>query len=335
MKAVILLAGLGTRLRPHTWSKPKPLIQVAGKPVLGHILDSLKDLDIAETIFIVGYLGDQIQTYVSEQYPAMKARYVEQNEMRGQAHAIRLAKEFIDQPVLIIFGDTIWETDFTRLQRVQGDGLIYVKEVDDPRRFGVAIIKDGFVTRFVEKPTQPISNLAVVGVYYFKNWQLAMNSIDALIERNIQTKGEYFLADAMQLMLDAGAKLEVETIPVWEDCGTREALLKTNRYLLTKNEHRLPQIEGSVILPPVCINPSAQIKNSIVGPYVSISEDAVIENSIMRDCIISERAHIENRVIADSLVGKDARVIGTFQRMNVGDSSEIESGSNERNGDSE
>ena len=335
MKVVILLAGLGTRLRPHTWSKPKPLIQVAGKPVLSHILDSLAGLDITETIFIVGYLGDQIQSFVTQHYPQMKARYVEQNEMKGQAHAINLAKEFIDQPVLIIFGDTIWETDFTRLKQVKHDGLIYVKEVKDPRRFGVATLQDGFVTRFVEKPTQPISNLAVVGVYYFRNWQFLMNSIDELITRDIKTKGEYFLADAMQLMIAAGAKLEVETIPVWEDCGTREALLKTNRYLLTRNEHVTPQIEGAVILPPVCIHPSAQIKNSIVGPYVSISEDAVIQNSILRDCIISECAHIENGVIADSLVGKDARVVGTFQRMNVGDSSEIESGSNEKNGDSE
>jgi glucose-1-phosphate thymidylyltransferase len=331
MKAVILLAGLGTRLRPHTWSKPKPLIQVAGKPVLGHVLDSLAGLAIEETIFVVGYLGDQIQTYVTQQYPRMKARYVEQSEMKGQAHAISLAKEFIDQPVLIIFGDTIWETDFTRLHKVKGDGLIYVKEVKDPRRFGVAMLKDGYVTRFVEKPSKPISNLAVVGVYYFKNWQLVMKSIDDLIERNIQTKGEYFLADAMQLMLDAGGKLEVETIPVWEDCGTPEAILKTNRYLLTKNESHPEPIAGSVILPPVSIHPSAQIKNAIIGPYVSISEDAVIENSILRDCIIGERAYIENRVIAYSLVGKDARVVGTFQRMNVGDSSEIESGGKDSN----
>ena len=333
MKAVILLAGLGTRLRPHTWSKPKPLIQVAGKPVLGHILDSLAGLDIAETIFVVGYLGDQIEAYVRAQYPKMNARFVEQNEMKGQAHAINLAREFIDQPVLIIFGDTIWETDFTRLHKVKGDGLIYVKEVEDPRRFGVAIIKDGYVAKFVEKPSKPISNLAVVGVYYFRNWQLAMNSIDDLIARHIQTQGEYFLADAMQLMLDAGAKLEVETIPVWEDCGTREALLKTNRYLLSKHDMQSEPIAGSVILPPVCIHPTAIIKNAIVGPYVSISEDAIIENSILRDCIISERAHIENRVIEESLVGKDARVVGTFQKMNVGDSSEIESGGGGKNGD--
>lgn len=331
MKAVILLAGLGTRLRPHTFSKPKPLVQVAGKPVLGHVMDSLKGLLIDETIFIVGYLGEQIEKYVANEYPHVRARYVEQNEMKGQAHAIRLAKDYIDQEVLIIFGDTIWETDFTRLSRVQGDGLIYTKEVPDPRRFGVALLKDGFVTQFIEKPATPISNLAVVGVYYFRNWRRLMKAIQEVIDRNIQTEGEYFLADAMQLMIDDGAQLEAETIPVWEDCGTVPAILKTNRYLLTKQGSHARDIPGSVILPPVYISDNARIINSIIGPNVSISEDALVENSIVRDSIISEGAYIESRVLEGSLVGKDARVSGTFERLNVGDSSEIDSGGKESN----
>ncbi len=331
MKSIILLAGLGTRLRPHTYSKPKPLVQVAGKPVLGHILDSLAGLDIGETIFVVGYMGEQIEKYVAEHYPRMQARYVEQTEMKGQAHAIRLAQPFIDQDVLIIFGDTIWETDFTRLARVQGDGLIYTKQVQDPRRFGVVLLKDGLVTKFVEKPTTPISNLVVVGVYYFRDWRRLMRSIDTLIANNIQTKGEFFLADAMQLMIESGAKLEVETIPVWEDCGTREAILKANRYLLEKCCHA-PAIEGSVILPPVYISDRAHIVNSIIGPYVSISEDARVENSHVRDCIISENATIENATLEWSLIGRDARVRGAFERLNVGDSSEVDFSSPTNNG---
>jgi glucose-1-phosphate thymidylyltransferase len=325
MKAVILLAGLGTRLRPHTYSKPKPLVQVAGKPVLGHILDALDGLAIDETIFIVGYLGEQIEKYVAEHYPKMRVRYVEQDEMKGQAHAISLAKEFIDQDVLIIFGDTIWEADFARLAAVKGDGLIYTKQVSDPRRFGVALLNDGLVTKFVEKPESPVSNLAVVGVYYFRNWQRLLKAIELVIDRNIQTKGEYFLADAMQLMIEDGAKLEAETIPVWEDCGTVPAILQTNRNLLLKQGSHARKLEGSVILPPVYISDAAHITNSIIGPNVSISEDATVENSIVRDSIISEGAHIENRVLEGSLIGKDARVRGTFQRMNVGDSSEIDS----------
>jgi glucose-1-phosphate thymidylyltransferase len=332
MKSIILLAGLGTRLRPHTYSKPKPLVQVAGKPVLAHILDNLEPLPITETIFIVGYLGKQIEQYVGEQYPHIRARYVEQTEMKGQAHAISLAKDYIDQDVLVIFGDTIWETDFTRLKSIKGDGLIYTKEVADPRRFGVALLKDGWVTRFVEKPETPISKLAVVGVYYFRDWKRLMQSIDAVIARNIQTKGEYFLADAMQLMIEEGARLEAETISVWEDCGTVPAILQTNRYLLAKRGSPTPRIEGSVVLPPVYISPSARIVNSIIGPYVSISEDAVIENSILRDCIISEGARIENRTLEQSLIGKDALVRGMFQRMNVGDSSEIEAIAGSNNG---
>lgn len=331
MKAVILLAGLGTRLRPHTYSKPKPLVQVAGKPVLAHILDSLAELDLEETVFVVGYMGDQIQTYVAEHYPRMHAKYVEQDEMKGQAHAIWLAREYINQPVLIVFGDTIWETDFDRIKQVKNDGLIYVKEVSDPRRFGVVLLKDGFVAKFVEKPSKPVSNLAVVGVYYLRAWQRLMKAIDTLIERDIQTKGEYFLADALQLMIEEGARLEAETIPVWEDCGTREAILKTNRYLLTKQGNHANGSEDSVILPPVYINHGATIKNSIIGPYVSISENATVENSILRDCIISESAHIENAMLEWSLVGKDARVRGTFESLNVGDSSEIDSSSS--NGD--
>ncbi len=324
MKAIILLAGLGTRLRPHTYSKPKPLVNVAGKPVLAHILDGMSDLKLDEIIFVVGYLGDQIEDYVSKAYPHLKACFVEQKETRGQAHAIALAKPEIDQPVLIIFGDTIWETDWTRLDRVKGDGLIFVKEVSDPRRFGVVTLRDGHVTRFIEKPDKPVSNLAVVGVYYLKDWQGLIRSIDELLEHKIQTKGEYYLADALQLMIDRGDKLEAEPIPVWEDCGTREALLQTNRYLLGKNGTHTPPTNESQVIQPVYIARDAVITRSIVGPYVSISSGAVVEDSILRDCIISEDAHISSATLEWSLVGKDARVCGSFEKLNVGDSSEID-----------
>lgn len=324
MKAVILLAGLGTRLRPHTYSRPKPLVNVAGKPVLGHILDGMANLDLSEIIFIVGYLGEQIQAYVTREYPQLNSRFVIQEEMRGQAHAIALAKEYVDQPVLIIFGDTIWETDWTRLQRVKADGLIYVHQVSDPRRFGVVTLEHGAVTRFVEKPDTPISNLAVVGVYYFKAWQKLMRAIDEVISHNIQTKGEYYLADAMQRMIEEGAKLEAEEITVWEDCGTREALLYTNRYLLGKNGEYAPSVEASHIIPPVHIAAGAQVRRSIVGPNVSISPGAVIEDSILRDCIISEDAEVRSAMLEWSLVGSNARVRGTFERLNVGDSSEVD-----------
>lgn len=324
MKAIILLAGLGTRLRPHTYSRPKPLVNVAGRPVLGHILDGMMSLHLDEIIFVVGYLGDQIQDYVFTTYPDLKARYVEQAEMQGQAHAIALARDYIDEPVLIIFGDTIWETDWQRLDRVQGDGLIFVKEVSDPRRFGVVTLENGYVTRFVEKPDTPVSNLAVVGVYYLKDWNGLVKAIDELLTQGIQTKGEYYLADALQAMVARGAKLEAEVISVWKDCGTKDSLLETNRYLLSKNGSHWPPVDESRIIQPVYIAQDATIRRSIVGPNVSISSGAVVEDSILRDCIISEDARIQNASLEFSLVGKDARVVGAFERLNVGDSSEID-----------
>lgn len=328
MKAVILLAGLGTRMRPHTWSKPKPLVPVAGKTILGHILDNLHGLEISEYIFVVGYLGEQIQAFMREQYPGIRARFVEQKEAHGQSQAIQLAHEFMDEPTLIIFGDTIWETDFARLGRVTSDGLIYVKAVDDPRRFGIAFLKDGYAVKLVEKPQNPESNLAIVGVYYFRNSKRLLAAIDRQIAQNIKTKDEYFLADAVQIMLDDGAKMEVETIPVWEDCGTPTALLQTNRYLLNRHARDNNAYPQSVIVPPVYISASANIINSIIGPNVSISDDTTIQNSIIRESIIGTGAFIENRVLEDSIIGNDARVRGGSQRLNVGDSSEIDTGAN-------
>ncbi len=332
MKAVVLLAGLGTRMRPLTYSKPKPLVPVAGKTVLGHILDSLKELDIGEYIFVVGYLGEQIEKFIADYYPSMQARFVEQKEAKGQSQAIQLAREYLTEPTLVIFGDTIWEADLSRIARVKGDGLICVKEVEDPRRFGIAFLKDGYAVKLVEKPQTIDSKLAIVGVYYFRDWKRLLAAIDEQIAKNVQTKNEYFLADAVQLMIHAGAKMEVETIPVWEDCGTRDSILQTNRYLLNKNGNHAQEYSGSVILPPVYISDNAHITNSIIGPYVSISDHALVENSIIRDSIIGEGAYIENRVLEWSLVGSDAHVRGAFQRLNVGDSSEIDSGPNGKNG---
>jgi glucose-1-phosphate thymidylyltransferase len=185
-------------------------------------------------------------------------------------------------------------------------------------------IEDGYVTRFVEKPQEPVSNLAVVGVYYFKAWQKLMRAIDDVISLDIQTKGEYYLADAMQRMIEQGARLEAEPISIWEDCGTREAILQTNRYLLGKNGEHHETSSDSLVIPPVYIAEGAQVHHSIIGPNVSISEGAVIEDSVLRDCIISEEAEVRGAMLEWSLVGSNARVHGTFERLNVGDSSEID-----------
>jgi glucose-1-phosphate thymidylyltransferase len=324
VKVVIPVAGLGTRLRPHTYSQPKPLVQVAGKPVLGHILDQLKSLPIEEIIFITGHLGSQIETFVTENYN-IPSRFVVQTELRGQAHAIDLASEFIDQPVLIIFVDTIIRTDFEELLAFQDDGVLFVHEVPDPRRFGVAVVKDGFIQRLVEKPKTPVSNLAVVGVYYLKNWQLLKRSLREVIESDRQTAGEYYLADALQIMIEHGAKLRARSVEVWEDCGTVEALLQTNRYLLANGfSQEDAEITNSVIVPPSYVGRSAKIENSIVGPYASIAERAVISGSIVRDSIVGDGARIEDITLAGSLIGSNATVKGRRAKLNVGDDSQVE-----------
>ncbi len=343
MKVIIPLAGFGKRLRPHTFTKPKPLVNVAGKAVLGHILDKLQGLDVEEIVFIVGWLGDQIEEYVSTHYD-FKAHYVEQKELLGQAHAIRLAREWVDGEVLIIFVDTVFEADLASLATLPSDGVIYVKEVQDPRRFGVVTLNARmFITRFVEKPETPLSNLAVIGLYFVKDAPLLFACIDELIEKNIQTKGEYFLADALQLMVNRGCQLNAWTVEVWEDCGTRDAVLQTNRYLLAQVPHSDgANAENSIVIPPVYIHPSAWVSHSRVGPHVHVGQDCVVDNSlvgpyvslatgsqvrasIVKDSIINEESHIEEAMLSWSLVGRDALVRGAFERLNVGDSSEIDS----------
>lgn len=322
MKVVIPLAGFGKRLRPHTYTKPKPLISVAGKPVLGHILDKLVGLDIEEIIFIIGYLGDQISDYVTANYD-FPARYIEQKELLGQAHAIHLASEHVSGPVLIVFVDTLFDTDLSRLSGVSSDGVIYVKEVEDPRRFGVVITENGFITKLVEKPSTPVSNLAVIGLYYVKDSRLMMECLAELMRRDIKTKGEYFLADALQLMINRGSRFEARSVEVWEDCGKPETVLHTNRYLLEHGGAQPIETRNSVLIPPVYIEKTAIIQDSVVGPYVSVAGEASIVRSIIRDSIINERAQIEDATLSQSLIGEDAYVCGSFQRLNVGDSSQV------------
>lgn len=325
MKVIIPTAGLGTRLRPHTYSKPKPLVSVAGKPVLGHILDTLSQIQIDELIFITGYLGNQIEDYVRANYP-VPARFIEQAELKGQAHAIYLAREHLTGPTMILFVDTIVEADLSRLGQLDADGAIYVKEVDDPRRFGVTFVENGYITRLVEKPDTDISNLAMIGLYYVRDAQRLVGAIETLLDRNIQTKGEFYLTDALQLMIDEGARFVADRVAVWEDCGKPETVLQTNRYLLDHGRAYVGPTEGSIVIPPVYIDDNACVVNSIVGPYVSIAAGAVVRESIVRDSIINRDALIQATTLQNSLVGDNAVVLGDFRELNVGDASEIRFG---------
>ena len=325
MKVVLPMAGFGKRMRPHTYTKPKPLLPVAGNTVLGHVLDKVILLpDLEEVIFIVGWLGDQIEQYVTANYD-FPARYVEQRELLGQAHAIALARDYLDGPIIIIFVDTIFETDLREVVNPNVDGVLCVKPVEDPRRFGVAVVEEGRVTRLIEKPKGFEHNLVVVGVYYIKDSQWLLRAIDELMARNIQTKGEYYLADAFQVMVDQGAHFRVHPVEVWEDCGKPEAVLHTNRYLLDHGRDNTAQVqaENSVIIPPVYVHPQAQVVDSIIGPYVHISAGCQVRNAILRDVILDNNVQVEDILLEKSLLGENTVVRGQYQRLNIGDSSTV------------
>ena len=326
MNVIIPLAGFGTRLRPHTYSKPKPLINVAGKPVLGHILDRLIHQDLQEVVFVVGYLGDQIAQYVKSTYPAIKGHYVEQKELNGQAPAILLARELVQGPTVIVFVDTLADADMTHLSRENSDGVIYVKEVEDPRRFGVVKVDEqGYITNFIEKPADTSNRQAVIGMYYVKEILSLMSACSELIERKLKTRDEYFLADAFNLMIEKGAKLRPQTVDVWLDCGKPETVLETNRYLLEHGHDNsaLWQNDGRVIIPPVHIHTSAKIERSVIGPYATIAEGCQIVDSVVSDSVVDAGAYVTHHVLANSLIGRDAVLLGRPWRFNVGDSSVV------------
>jgi glucose-1-phosphate thymidylyltransferase len=328
MKIVIPMAGLGTRLRPHTWSKPKPLVSTAGKPVLGHVLDMFLNLpDIDELIAIVGYLGDQIEEYITRSYPQWKARFVTQDEMLGQSHAIWLAREGLEGPMVLDFVDTIIDADLSILENETAGAVAWVKEVEDPRRFGVVELDDsGYVQRIIEKPSDLDNNLAVVGFYYFAEAEALVAAIKEQMEKDTQLGGEYYLADAVNIMLDSGLKMRVEKVNVWKDCGKPAPLLETNRYLLDHgrdNSHDALQREGAVIIPPVYIAPTAAVSESVIGPYVSIGPECVIQRSVIRESIIEEGSRVEASHLENSIIGRHASVVGSSKTLNVGDTASI------------
>jgi glucose-1-phosphate thymidylyltransferase len=324
LQVVILLAGLGTRLRPHTLTRPKPMLSVAGKPIVGHIVDELRGLPVDEIIFIYGHLKEQFEGWAAEHCP-FPYRFVEQRELRGQAHAIALARAHVDRPVLIIFGDTIFEADLEQLAGLDADGMLFVREVEDPRRFGVAVLDDhGVVQRLVEKPVEPVSNLAVVGIYYVRDSAALFRAIDEIIAKGKQLGGEYYLADALQAMIEHGARFRTGETLLWADCGTVDALLDTNATLLGRG-HAVdqPAATGATIVAPVRIDPTATIgPGSTVGPNVTVGAGAEIVGSVVRDALIGDGARVEASELRRSIVGTKATVSGVRGRVNLSDYSE-------------
>ncbi|MBE7560893.1 NTP transferase domain-containing protein [bacterium] len=321
MIAVIPAAGEGTRLRPHTHTLPKVLVDVAGKPILGHILDQLVAAGISRVVLIVGYLGDLVEEYVRGHF-RLEAFFVEQEERKGLGHAVSLARPHVeDKPCLIIYGDTIFEVDLPSML-VGEVNLIGVKAVEDPRRFGVVETDGRRITRLVEKPEAPKSNLAIVGLNKLVDSAAMFDAIDHLMKHEIRTQGEYQLTDAFQRMIEVGARLETFPVEDWFDCGKQETLLSTNRRLLERAA-AASERPGTVIVPPVYIADEAEVEESVIGPYVSIAAGCRVRRAVLSDCILSVGAVVENMVLKNSLIGARARVAGSALVYDGGDSSTV------------
>lgn len=323
MKAVIPVAGKGTRLRPHTHTIPKPLVNVAGKPILAHIIDDLRAAGVDEMAFVVDRRGDSIPEFVRQQYPDLRSEFVEQPVADGLGGAIWRTRDFgRGGPLLILLGDTIVRADFGAIVR-RSQTLIGVKEVDDPRRFGVCLVEGDRIVGVVEKPEQPVSKLAIVGIYRFEDADPLYAALDDIVSHNVRTRGEFQLTDALQRMIERGVDMRTVAIEGWFDCGTIETLLATNRYLL-EEQGAGAEVPGSLILPPVAIHPSATVEGSIVGPFVSIARGAQVTNSIVSDSIVHDHAVVHNALLEASVIGNRAVVRGRRARLNVGDSTELD-----------
>lgn len=325
------MAGFGSRMRPQTWSKPKPLIALAGKTVLDYVLGQftrLADSYELEYIFIVGpNQFDQVKAYSNLHHADKTIHYVIQEEMRGQSDALYLAREYLTGPMLMSFSDTLIETEFEVLKDKSLDGIIWVKKVDDPRRFGVAELDSrGWVTRLIEKPKDTVNNLALVGFYYFKNGADLMTAIEAQKSRGIQLKGEYFLADAVSLMLADGAKMRTNEIGTWLDAGLPSALLETNRYFLDHGHNTqtaAQQHPGVCVIPPVYIHPDATVEHSVIGPHVSIGSGCQIESAVIRNSILDSDTNVNQVILQDSILGQKVQLKGQASIVNLGDNTSI------------
>ncbi len=330
MKAIIPVAGAGTKLRPLTYTQPKALIPIAGKAILSYIVDQLKDAGINEFIFIVGYFGDKIQDYIKQNYPEIKSHFVYQNERQGTGHAIELTRNIVNHDeVFVALGDTICEYDLHEVMQ-SPYSMLGVRKVDDPRDFGVAIInEEGFIESVVEKPAIPKSNTALVGLYKIKESSLLYTCLQHLFVQDIKTQGEYNLTDALDCMIQRGAKFKCFKVKNWFDCGKKETLIESNATLLKKSGGNITSVHSfndTIIIPPVSIAQGCQINNSIIGPHVAIGSNSSISNSVVRNSIIGSYTHINQVVLDSSLIGSDANVNGLSKTLNIGDNTEIEFG---------
>jgi glucose-1-phosphate thymidylyltransferase len=310
MKVILPVAGKGTRLLPATKYTPKPLIRVAGRPVLDYVVDKLTGLEIEELIFITGHLKEQIEAYATEAYD-IPSRFVEQKVQDGTAGAVHLARPYIDGPVLIVFVDTVFDADLSIVETEDADGIIWAKEVEDYQRFGVVVTDaDGYMQRIVEKPSQPISRLANIGLYYIRDWRTLYEGIERTLA-GPQQKGEWFLTDAFQYMIDQGRRLKTAEVSGWYDCGKVETVLSTNLHLLQHGGARPPRGgDGVEVIAPVFVADGATVEGSRIGPNVSIDAGAVVRGSAIRDAIVGRNAVLDGATVRHCVIGDGAEIRG-------------------------
>jgi len=319
MKVIIPLAGLGKRMRPHTHSKAKPMVRLAGKPILGHLLDWVVDERVDEVILIVSPHQRDVEPY-ARSATKQPVRVVVQDQPRGQADAINRAAPYVDGPVLIVFSDTLADVNFDHLASTDAYGLIYGKEIADPSRMGVIVVNDqGIITDLVEKPKEPIGTLATIGMYYFKNSTALFGAIDRVLAQPPKLNDEYFIADAIKEMIDAGVRLKPYVAQAWEDTGTPEATLHAHRYLLERSTATPRPREGVVFVPPVYVADDAEISESVIGPYVTVESGCRVERSVLTDTILDEDVAVSNQILSRSLLGSRASLSGTPVSANLGD----------------
>ena len=329
MKAIIPVAGVGTKLRPHTYTQPKALIPLAGKTILSITVDQLSEAGITDFIFIIGYLGEKIQDYVTQNYPHLNCHFVTQNERHGTGYAIDLTREIVgDDEVLIVLGDTIAEYDVKEIID-SPFSMLGVKKVDDPRNFGVAEIEDnGIISRVVEKPAIPKSNMALVGIYKIKESKFLFSCLNTISETKTSYE-EFSLTDALDCMIQQGVEFRSFKVANWFDCGKKESLLQSNAIMLKKFGVSIKEpndFENTIIVPPVSIGEGCKIKNSVIGPNVAIGEHSTINRAIIKDSIIGAYTNLHEIVLDNSLIGSDAEVKGVSRNLNIGDNTAIDLG---------
>lgn len=333
MKVLIPVAGIGTRLRPHTYTQPKPLMPVAGKPIICFIIDKLAEAGIKDFVFVIGHLGDKVRHFIEDAYPDLHTEFVYQEHREGSAHAVWTARETIEDEdeIFIAFGDSIFDLDLQRMLDCP-HSCLGVKKVSDPRDFGVAEFgEDGRVNRLVEKPRIPKSNMAIVGLYKVQEVTALIRATEHLIQHEIRTMGEFQLTDALQYMVEQGTHFHAIPVQNWFDCGRKEVLLETNAMLLDQrgipsSQRELPQFENTIFIHPVAVGSNCNITQSIIGPHVTIGDNAQIQRSIVKDSIIGNFAALDEVVLKHSVIGADASIRGMDLSLNIGDNTEIDFG---------